>query len=122
MIEESFVSLLADLAPIFPAYLPERAGRPAIVYRRISTIRNLTHDGPDGLVEARFQFTAHADTHPAALDLARSIRSRIHGRTGPIAADDIALVIVENELDLGYTPDAEGWEITLDAIVRYKEN
>jgi hypothetical protein len=121
MIEENFVTLLADLADIYPAYLPERADRPAIVYRRISTTRNLNHDGPDGLVEARFQFAAHAATHPEALDLARAIRARIHGRRGGITTEGIALIAVDNELDLGFTPDAEGWEYTLDAIVRYKE-
>ena len=121
MIEESFVILLADLAPVYPAYLPERADRPAIVYRRISTNRELTHDGPNGLAEARFQLSAHAGTHPEALDLARAIRDRIHGRRGGVTTDGIILVAVENELDLGFEPDAEGWEYTLDAIVHYKE-
>ena len=121
MIEEEFVTLLADLAPIYPAYLPERAARPAIVYRRISTTSDLNHDGPIDLIEARFQFSAHAETHPAALDLARSIRSRIHGRRGGVTSGGIVLVKVENELDLGFTPDAEGWEYTLDALVKYKE-
>ena len=121
MIEEAFVTLLADLAPVYPAYLPERADRPAIVYRRISTNRNLDHDGPVDLVAARFQFSAHAQTHPEALALARSIRERIHGRRGGVTIDGIVLVSVENELDLGFTPDAEGWEYTLDAIIRYKE-
>jgi hypothetical protein len=121
MIEESLVTLLADLAAVYPAYLPERADRPAIVYRRISTNRDLNHDGPTGLVEARFQIAAHAEKHPEALDLARSIRARIHGRRGGVTTDGIVLVSVENELDLGWTPDAEGWEYTLDAIVKYKE-
>lgn len=121
MIEETIVALLADLAPVYPAYLPERADRPAIVYRRISTIRSLDHDGPVDIVEARFQITAHTTTHPDALDLIREIRNRIHGRRGPFTTDGILLVSVDNELDLGWTPDADGWEITLDAIVRYKE-
>jgi len=121
MIEESFVTLLADLAPVYPAYLPERVDRPAIVYRRVSTDRALDHDGPREIVEARFQFAAHATTHPEALALARSIRERIHGREGGVTTDGILLVSVENEFDLGYTPDAEGWEFTLDALVKYKE-
>jgi hypothetical protein len=121
MIEEAIVALLADLAPVYPAYLPERVDRPAIVYRRISTNRVLNHDGPVDLIEARIQITAHADTHPEALALARSIRSRIHGRTGGVGTDGIAIIAVDNELDLGWTPDAEGWEITLDAMVKAKE-
>lgn len=121
MIEEAFVTLLADLADVYPAYLPELASRPAIVYRRISTNATLDHDGPVDIVESRFQFTAHAETHPEALDLARQVRARIHGREGGVTMDGILLVRVDNEIDLGYDPDSEGWEFTLDALVKYKE-
>lgn len=121
MVEEAFVALLADLAAVYPAYLPERADRPAIVYRRVSTNRLTNHDGPTGDVEARFQFAAHAQTHPEALTLARLIVGRLNGRLGSVGADGIELINLENEFDLGFTPDAEGWEYTLDAIVKYKE-
>lgn len=121
MVEEAFVTLLADLAAVYPVYLPERADRPAIVYRRVSTNRLRDHDGPTGDVEARFQFAAHADTHPGALTLARAVIARLNGRDGNISINPIELVNIENELDLGYTPDAEGWEFTLDALVKYKE-
>ncbi len=117
MIEESFVTLLADLAPVYPAYLPQRADRPAIVYRRISANRILDHDGPTGDVAARFQFSAHAQTHPEALALHRATVARLNGYQGGV----FDLVTIENELTLGFTPDADGWEFTLDALVKYKE-
>lgn len=121
MLEEAIVATLADLAPVYPAYLPERVDRPAIVYRRISSIRSLNHDGPIDIVEARIQITAHTDTHPDALVLARTIRKRLHGKSGGMAGADILLLEVDNEIDLGWTPDAEGWEITLDVLAKYKE-
>ena len=124
MIEQAVVAALADLADVYPAYLPERAGRPAITYRRISTVRNSNHDGPGGLATARVQITAHTDTHPEALTLADTIRARLHGHTGPLAptaTDSTRFVTVDNELDLGYDDDSEGWNITLDAIIRFKE-
>lgn len=121
MIEEEFVTLLSDLASVYPAYLPERAGRPAIVYRRISTNSSLHHDGPVDIVEARFQFSAHAETHPEALALARRIRSVLHGRNGGVTTGGILLVRIDNEIDLGWDIDAESWEFTLDAFVHYKE-
>ena len=117
MIEEAFVTLLADLAPVYPAYLPERADRPAIVYRRVSTNRTTDHAGPTGDVEARFQLASHAETHPETLALHRAIIARVNGYQGGA----FELVTIENELDLGFTPDAEGWEHTLDTIVKYKE-
>jgi hypothetical protein len=121
MIEEAIVELLADLAAVYPAYLPERTPRPAIVYRRISTTSVLTHDGPSDLLEARFQISAHAETHPEALTIARTIRARLNGTSPSTVLATVDLVTIENELDLGFTPDALGWEITLDAIFRYKE-
>lgn len=122
MIEEAFVAYLGDLAPIYPVYLPDRAGRPAIVYRRVSTTRDLTQSGRTGtMVRVRMQFSVHNDTHPEALALARTIIGRIDGHGADIDPA-IELVTVDNELDLGFTPDADGWEYTLDAIVVYKEN
>lgn len=117
MVEESIVTLLADLADVYPAYLPQEADRPAIVYRRISTNRKVDHDGPTGDVEARFQLASHAETHPATLVLHRAIVARMNGLNGGA----FELVTIENELDLGYTPDAVGWEFTLDALIKYKE-
>ena len=124
MIEQAVVAALADLADVYPAYLPERAGRPAITYRRISTVRDSNHDGPSGLATARVQITAHTDTHPEALSLANTIRERFHGHRGPLApnaTDSTHFVTVDNEIDLGYDDDSEGWNITLDTLIRFKE-
>ncbi len=122
MLEETLVAFLADLAPVYPTYLPERAAKPAITLKRISTVRVENQDGDSGLVTVRFQFTTHAATHPEALELHRLIARRFIDHNGALGAfDQTNNITVENELDLGFTPDAETWQYTLDAILTAKE-
>ncbi len=122
MLEETLVAFLADLAPVYPTYLPERATKPALTLKRISTVRAESHDGDSGLVTVRFQLTTHTDTHPEALELGRLVSRRFLDQAGPLGAfDQTRNITVDNELDLGFTPDAETWNYTLDAILTAKE-
>ena len=43
------VALLSDLADVHPVALAAEASLPAIVYRRVSTVSDQTHDGPSNL-------------------------------------------------------------------------
>lgn len=122
MLEETLVAFLADLAPVYPTYLPERATKPAITLRRVSTVRQENHDGDSGLVTVRFQLMTHTATHPEALELGRLISRRLLNQNGPLGAfDQTNNVTVENELDLGFEAEAETWTYTLDAILNAKE-
>lgn len=122
MLEETIVAFLADLAPVYPHYLPERATKPALTLRRISTTRTENHDGDSGLITVRMQLTTHTETHPEALELARLVSRRFIDANGPLGAfDQTNNVTVENELDLGHVPEAETWQYTLDIIVNAKE-
>lgn len=122
MIEETLVAFLADLAPVYPGFLPERAGHPALTLRLISSTRIENHDGDSGLVTARYQVTGHASTHPEALALVRAVRGRFVAANGPLGSYDLTNnVTVENETDLGFTSDSESWNYSLDVIVNFKE-
>ena len=54
---------------------------------------------------------------------ARSIRRRFLAANGPLGSFDLTQnVTVDNEVDLGYTPEAESWEYTLDVILNTRED
>lgn len=121
MIEQGIHDVLSDLADTYPVHLPEGFSRPCITYRRISSVRRMTHDGPVGLVSSRFQITTHAENHLEAVRLADRIRVRLDGRTDLQTVVQVALVEIVNELDLGFSTEAESWQIATDAIIHHGE-
>lgn len=59
---------------MYPSIIPQGATLPAITYQRISTVEFTSHDGPSGLVRARYEIIAWAETNAAALSLAALVR------------------------------------------------
>ncbi|KPJ83963.1 MAG: hypothetical protein AMS19_02665 [Gemmatimonas sp. SG8_23] len=121
MIEQGIHDILADLADTYPVHLPEGFPRPCITYRRISSVRRMSHDGPVGLVSSRFQITIHASDHLEAVRLADRVRVRLDGRVDLPTAIKVSLVEIVNELDLGFSTEADSWQIATDAIVHHGE-
>lgn len=59
---------------VYPVLAPAGASMPAITYQRISTVEYTSHDGPSGLVRARYEIVAWSSTNVAARTLADLIR------------------------------------------------
>lgn len=119
MIESGLVALLSDLADVHPVALAAEASLPAIVYRRVSTVSNQTHDGPSNLKSSRFQFSAHAATHLSALNLANSVATRLEGYTGTVGGQTVDNAELSSLFDLGYFDPS--WQVAVD-IIFYTSN
>lgn len=89
----SYLSTYAGLvsligARVYPDRIPQGATLPCLVYQRIDTARDLSHDtsgiGSD-LAHPRFQFNAWATTKSSAKAINEQVRSALNGKRGTIA-------------------------------------
>ena len=116
MIETGLSSLLGSLADVYPDHRPQETSLPCIVYRRVSTTSDHTHDGPSNLKAVMMQFTAITSTHAAALTLAESIGSLLEVYSGVVGTSSVSFVQITNIVDLGHVPEADSWQVAVDAI------
>lgn len=121
-IAEGLYAFLSPTIDLFPDYVPENYSRPAVTYRLISHAEPMTHDGPSGLIQERYQFTAYADTQFGALDVIRSVRGLLRGFSGHLGAGAVVDVVeIAGMTDLGYSLEAESFAIALDVNLSYRE-
>jgi hypothetical protein len=71
---------------------------PAVTYQRISTVPFRSHDGPSGLVRARFEIVAWADTNVAAKGLADVIRVGLDCIGWTTGGDVVQVAWVDGEM------------------------
>lgn len=119
MIDTSLLHALTAIASTYPSHIPPENPDECMTYRRISTTGQMLHDGPSGLLQARFQITVHSAIHSRALELAEAVRALLDGSFTGINPQ-IDLVEIDNVYDLGFQPDAERWQIAIDAVVHYR--
>lgn len=62
---------------IYPLLVPQTAKLPAVSYKRISTVRAQSKDGPSGLVEARFDFACWGKSYADAKSVAEQVRNAL---------------------------------------------
>jgi len=60
---------------------------PYLVLSKISSPRTMTHDGPDGLADARFQITAFAAKYGDAKQLTVAVQDALYGYQGTMGGD-----------------------------------
>jgi hypothetical protein len=109
---------------IYPMEIPVGATLPCVVFTRVSTPMESTHDssGDTGdLVHPRMQFDIWAATQGEASAIARLIRRAFHGKKGTIGTAPNTLAISSLVLDhrpmprntennlFGYLVDCEIW-------------
>ena len=90
----SYLSAYAGLVAlvstrVYHMRIPERATFPLVIFQRISTPRQLTHDtsGATGTLESpRFQFDAYGTTALAVKAITTQLRAALHGKTGTIGS------------------------------------
>lgn len=91
MMEEAFKALLANALPVFDlvpstsinwGQHPQGVPLPGIVLTVIDDLEQVTHQGPDGLSQARVQVDCYADTYSQAKTLGRAVRLALNGYRG----------------------------------------
>lgn len=122
LVEEALVSLLSGLAGgrVFPYRLPRGSTLPAITYMKVSGPRDETHQGPSGLVPARFQVSSWALTYDAVAVLSDSVRLALDGFKGSASGVSIAGIELLNETDQGES-EPETFQKILDFRIKYSE-
>ena len=108
---------------VYPQKLPQDAVLPAITYAKISAPRGYDHDGPDGLVDARFQVSCWATTYLVVKALVAqviTVLSAFSGTMGGVGGVEVGKSFVINEVDM-LEPDVGIWHVPLDINLGYKE-
>lgn len=80
---------------------------PYLVFQKISSIHSMTHDGPDGMTDARFQFTAFGKKYmEEAKELIVAVQDALSGYKGTMGGEGGVVVSCssyddERDLDSG---------------------
>lgn len=123
LVEEALYSLLSGLASgrVYPYRLTARPNTfPAITYMKVSGPRDETHEGPSGLVPARFQVSSWGQTYDAAKVLSNSVRLALDGFKGTQSGVLIAGIELLNETDQGES-EPDTFQTIMDFRVKYTE-
>jgi hypothetical protein len=131
LIEKAIVELLtlADTLAgnrIAPLALDRDPGLPFVTYQRISTPRELSHDGDQHYAEARVQINAWAtrtDTasgYLQAKQLADEVRQTLHGFKGTAGGVTVGMILITNDRD-DRDPQRSLERVMLDAVGNYQE-
>ncbi len=139
MIENGLFAFLSDQDPvtaivgggdssgeagIFPLRMPDRHVKPAIVYRRISSPREVTSDGQTPVVPARMQLDYYGPDFDQLRTLADAVRESMIGFIGWMGDSDGANVqgcFLDNEADDPVADDLKQFHIRQDWIIWYEE-
>jgi hypothetical protein len=118
MIEEAVWNRVTEELNIdcYPLVLPPSATLPACTYRRISTVREYTHDGDSLLERIRFQFDLWAETYAEVRQQAETLRGAWSGYSGQVYEDPdiyISAAFILGELDL-YEPEPAMYHASMD--------
>jgi len=105
---------------VYPRTLPQRHTLPALVYRLVSAPRELHHSGPETVVEARVQVTAHAETYSAAKGLQAAVQAAADGTTGTLGGVVVERVHTEDGPDTNDSDTSTELAIT-DLLLTYRE-
>ena len=126
-IEEALYSKLVSDAGvstrIYPNVVPQDIALPAVAFQRISTVRDMAHDGPLGIAHVRFQLTISAASYTSARVVANAIRTALDGFSGLMGGASGVTVeasFVENDSD-GYNQAGGEQVVRLDVLIIHQE-
>jgi hypothetical protein len=105
---------------LYPLTVPQDITQPAIAYQRISTVRNLAHDGPLTVVTARIQYTCMANTYANLKAVTAALIAALNGYTGMMTPVRIDRTAVENEID-SFEFETAMKVARVDVLFMYKE-
>ena len=95
---------------IYPLVLPEGGTLPAVIWARVSGVRQYSHAGSSQLDDARVQVTAWGNDYAEAKDVARAVQTDL---------EDAGFRLV-NEVDLP-EPNTETYQVALDFRIGHHE-
>ncbi len=105
---------------VHPDRLPDPPALPALVYQRVSTVRGVTYDGPDELVEARFQIDSWATTRAVARANARAVTDALLGYRGVMG--DVLVAVPRQPVDFdSFEEDTRLYRVTAEFIIWHSE-
>lgn len=105
---------------IFPVFAQEAPTLPCLIYRTVSAIRNMTLDGPRGVVRERVQIDVIADTYTACRSLADALRSALDGHSGTMGDVNVHYAHLQNQQDF-YDGESAFSRISMDFVITYEE-
>ncbi|OGO12734.1 MAG: hypothetical protein A2Y53_04885 [Chloroflexi bacterium RBG_16_47_49] len=108
---------------IYPIKFPQTTTMPCVVYTRIDTPRELTHDssGATGdLAHPRLQFEAWAETYDAGKDIVDILRAALNGKVGDVGGVTVRAALVNDEA-VEYSADFELYRFNSDYIIWQQE-
>jgi len=101
---EVFDALSTVVDHVYPDAIPQGALFPLIVYKRVTTLRERSHDGT-ALIRPRYQFTCWAKGPTEARATARDVIAYFE--------PDLTCQI-ENHLEPGFTPDQKLYSVIVE--------
>jgi gamma-glutamyltranspeptidase len=108
---------------IYPVKFPQSTTMPCVVFQRIDTPRELTHDsaGATGdLAHPRFQMEVWAETYAAGKEIVDLVRAALNGKKGVMGSVTIRAALVDNE-SVEYSTDFELYRFLNDYIIWIQE-
>lgn len=106
---------------IFQEKLAQGAVLPALTYQLISDPSENSHQGPEGLAEARIQFDCWGNTVVEAKQLSSAVRKAVAGVRGTYAGVKLAGGFKENEMSM-FDPDVRKRRRVLDMLIWHSED
>lgn len=97
--------------------------KPYIVFSKVGGVRMHTHQGAAGLVHARFQFSAFAETYIAAKNVQVEVQDVLQGFQGTLGGAggvEVYTCHYENEIDF-YEDDTRLYHVAADYMFWYSE-
>jgi hypothetical protein len=128
LLADNAISQAVGGVRIYPTVLPQGIKAPSIVYNVISEITDHVTTGASGLVMVRMQLDAYATTPDAADELARAVKLRIDGFSGPMPygsnsppdAVEVQGIFAETARS-GYQPEPELYRSSRDFLIWFAE-
>lgn len=107
---------------IYPGVAPQNTALPFVTYRRVSAVRPGLFGVDAGIVNARMQLDAFAETYAAMRAVVDQVRAGLQRWSDPTAAVPVIDCFIANETDL-FEPDPVPplHHGVLDAMIHYRE-
>lgn len=111
---------------IHPSAVPQGGATPAIVYNRISSLRDVDMDGPMDFIQVRLRIDCWSTSYGGAKDLASAVRVALNGvgLASPklLGAVPVQLVHLENDSDVSvFEGDQMDYRVSQDWNVIFLE-
>lgn len=132
-LEEGLYAYLKDVANLkaliadrlYPGVMPQAGATPAVVYTRVSSVREHTMGDDPGLASPRVQLSCYAQTYAGAKSVAAEVRRALQNQRdvtwGGVGGVKVHAVLVENEADMPWEPDTRLYCTILDFIIWHEE-